>query len=295
MLRATGAAALLPLRGRSAQAEANIIRIGYQKYGTLILLKEKGFLEEALAPRGVTVRWAQFPAGPPMLQAMVAGALDFGQTGDLPPVFADASAPGALVYAGHEPPDGSSEAIIVPASSPVQTVADLAGKRIAVTRGSDAHWLLFAALKKYGMSFHDVEVSWLLPAAARPAFENGTVDAWAIWDPYLSAAGTGTRQIITGTDVGAGMEFCLTRRAFAETNPELPETVYAAIARCDAWAQENRADVVRILAASTGLAADTVRRSIEKITFGIQRMTPDIMVRQHEKATVLREAGLLPS
>nr|WP_260175975.1 aliphatic sulfonate ABC transporter substrate-binding protein [Acetobacter oeni] len=278
-----------------ARAGTDVVSIGYQKYGTLVLLKEKKFLEQTLAPQGVTVRWAQFPAGPPMLQAMMAGALDFGQTGDLPPVFAEASKPGELICTGHEPASGSSEAIIVPAESSILTVNDLAGKRVAVTRWSDAHWLLLAALRKHGMSFHDIRAVYLLPTAARPAFENATVDAWAIWDPYFSAAGDRARSIVTGNDVGTGMEFYMARRQFAEGSPALMEAIRTAVTQCDAWAQANRPEVVGLLSASTGLPPDTVARSIAKISFGLQPMTPDIVSRQRETADIFRKEGLLPS
>lgn len=99
-LAAIGAAALLP---RSPRA-ASVIRIGYQRYSTLILTKHLGLLEKALASKGVTVSWAEFVAGPQLLQALAAGAIDLGQTGDAPPVFAEASQPGGLVYLGYEPP-----------------------------------------------------------------------------------------------------------------------------------------------------------------------------------------------
>ncbi|WP_459986986.1 aliphatic sulfonate ABC transporter substrate-binding protein [Komagataeibacter kakiaceti] len=290
VLAAQGVMAGIPWRARGA---TRTIRVGYQKYGTLILLKTKGFLEDALRPAGIGVEWAQFPAGPPLLQALVAGALDFGQTGDLPPVFVQASSPDALVYAGHEARCGASEAIIVPASSTIRSVADLKGRRVAVTRGADAHWLLVASLRKHGLTLGDVSVSYLLPAAARPAFETGQVDAWAIWDPYLSGADADTRTIATGDDVEGGTAFYLARRGFFEESPDLVRTVLAAVAKCDDWAANHRDEVIALLARSTGLAPDVVARSLAKLRYGLLPMTPDVVAGQQAIADGFHAAGLL--
>ncbi|MFT8421455.1 MAG: aliphatic sulfonate ABC transporter substrate-binding protein [Gluconacetobacter sp.] len=284
---------MLPLSARLAHGADGVVRIGYQKYGSLILLKRKRFLDDVLAGQGVAVQWAQFPAGPPMLQAMASGALDFGQTGDLPPIFAQASAPDELVYVGHEPQVGSSEAIIVPAGSSVRTIGDLRGRKVAVTRGSDAHWLLLAALLKNGLSLRDVSVSYLLPASARPAFETGDVDAWSIWDPFLSAVGHDVRVLVTGADVGGGTEFFLARRVFAEGQATLLKLIRDAVARCDAWAQANKQEVVQILAAATGLDPAVVTRSVAKVTYGIQPIGSDTIARQQHIADTFHKAGLL--
>ena len=278
---------------RRAHAASRTVRIGYQKYGTLVLLKNRGFLEDALRPLGVSVEWALFPAGPPLLLALVAGALDFGQTGDLPPVFVQAASPDALVYVGHEAPTGTSEAIIVPSSSPIHSVADLKGKRVAVTRGADAHWLLVASLRKYGLSLNDISVSYLLPAAARPAFETGQVDAWAIWDPYLSGANADTRVIATGDDVNGGTQFYLARRGFFEESPDLVRAILTAIAQCDDWATNHRDDVIALLAHSTGLPSEVVARSVAKLHYGLLPMTPEVIAGQQRIADSFHAAGLL--
>lgn len=288
------AGVMLPVSSRVALGADGVVRIGYQRYGSLILLKKKRFLEDALAGQGVIVQWAQFPAGPPMLQAMASGALDFGQTGDLPPVFAQASTPGVLVYVGHEPQVGSSEAIIVPAESRIRTIGDLRGRKVAVTRGSDAHWLLLAALLKNGLSLCDVSVTYLLPASARPAFETGVVDAWSIWDPFLSAAGRDVRVLATGLDVGGGTEFFMARRAFAEGQAGLLKVIRDAVARCDAWAQANKPEVVQILAAATGLDLEVVTRSVAKVIYDIQPVGPETIARQQSIADAFHTAGLLP-
>lgn len=165
-------------------------RIGYQKPSALFLLKSRGELEKRLAPLGVTVHWAEFPFGPPppMLEALNAGRLDYAFTGETPPVFAQAARGASLVYVAQEPASPRSEAILVPRTSALRTLADLKGKRIAVAKGSNAHYRLIRALVTIGLSLGDIQPVYLAPADARATFERGAVDAWAIWDFYLAAA-----------------------------------------------------------------------------------------------------------
>jgi ABC-type taurine transport system substrate-binding protein len=125
----------------SAQSAGNTIRIGYQKYGTLVLLKARGSLEKRLAPMHVDVQWTEFPAGPQLLEGLNVGAIDFGIAGEAPPIFAQAA--GAdLVYVGYEPPASAGEAVLVPKNSPLKTVAELKGKKVALNKGSNVHFML---------------------------------------------------------------------------------------------------------------------------------------------------------
>ena len=144
------AAAALPLAGaltrRAAFADAKVLRIGYQKYGTLVLLKEKGTLEGALEPLGFSVTWSEFPGGPQLLEALNVGAIDFGTAGEAPPIFAQAAG-APLIYVGFEPPAPKGEAILVPKDSPLKTVAELKGKKVALNKGSNVHYLLVRALR----------------------------------------------------------------------------------------------------------------------------------------------------
>ena len=98
----TAGGLLAGLSAAPALAQEKVVRIGYQKYGTLILLKNKGLLEDKLKPLGWSVKWAEFPAGPQLLEALNAGAVDFGNTGEAPPIFAQAAG-APLVYVGYEP------------------------------------------------------------------------------------------------------------------------------------------------------------------------------------------------
>src|SRR5690606_24515199 len=132
--------------GAITHAQAETLRIGYQKYGTLVLLKAKGTLEKRLAEQGVEVKWTEFPGGPQLLEGLNVGSVDFGVTGETPPVFAQAA--GAdLLYVAHEPPEPTGEAILVPKDSSIKSVAELKGKKVALNKGSNVHYLLVRALE----------------------------------------------------------------------------------------------------------------------------------------------------
>jgi sulfonate transport system substrate-binding protein len=140
---------------QAASDNKSVLRIGYQKYGTLVLLKAKGTLEKRLAEQGVEVKWTEFPGGPQLLEGLNVGSVDFGVTGETPPVFAQAA--GAdLLYVAHEPPAPTGEAILVPKDSPINAVAELKGKKIALNKGSNVHYLLVRALEDAGLKYGDI-------------------------------------------------------------------------------------------------------------------------------------------
>src|SRR5258708_2015581 len=152
-----------------------VVRIGFQKYGKLVLLKSKGTLEEKLKAAGYKVVWTEFPSGPPLLEALNVGAIDFGNTGEAPPVFAQAAG-APIQYVAYEPPAPKGEAILVPKDSPLKSVADLKGKKVALNKGSNTHYLLVRALEKAGVKYSEIEPAFLAPADARAAFERGAVE-----------------------------------------------------------------------------------------------------------------------
>jgi len=151
-LAAAGSAAAWPVLTHAqaqAQAAPPLLRIGFQKSAVnLVILKQQGALEKRFA--GSKVQWVEFPAGPQLLEALAVGSLEFGLTGDAPPVFAQAAGKD-LFYVGAEPPKPLSSAVLAPAGSPLNTLADLKGKRVALQKGSSAHYLLVRAVDKAGL------------------------------------------------------------------------------------------------------------------------------------------------
>src|SRR5271154_6016248 len=221
-----------------AQSADSVIRIGYQKYGTLVLLKARGTLEKRLAPLHVEVKGTEFPAGPQLLEGLNVGAIDFGIAGEAPPIFAQAA--GAdLVYVGNEPQASGGEAILVPKDSPIKTLAELKGKKVALNKGSNVHFLLVKLLERAGIKYADIDTIFLTPADARAAFERGSVDAWVIWEPFLAAAQkqTGARILADGNGVVSNHQFFLASRSYAQRHPDVVSIVIEELAKVDEWAK----------------------------------------------------------
>jgi sulfonate transport system substrate-binding protein len=277
---------------RPALAAEKMIRIGYQKYGTLILLKGKGTLEKALEPLGYGVTWTEFPAGPQLLEGLNVGAIDFGSTGEAPPIFAQAAG-APLVYVAHEPPAPKGEAILVPKDSAITSVADLKGRKVALNKGSNVHYLLVKALEQAGVSYDDIETKFLPPADARAAFEQGSVDAWVIWDPFQAAAGAATeaRTLLNGDGLVANHQFYLGTRDFISANGRVIDIV---IAQLDAWANGNTDAVADQLAESVGIPAPILKVALARQTFGITTLSDKVMAGQQQIADAFHKLGLIP-
>src|SRR3984957_18333720 len=239
----------------AAENEAlSLLRIGYQKYGSLNVVKAQGTFDRELAKRGIKIQWTQFPAGPQLLEGMNVGRIDIGHSGEAPPIFAQAAGT-PFVYIGSQPPYPVGEAILVPKDSPIKTVADLKGKRIALNKGPNVHYLLLKALEKAGLKYQDVKTAFLPPADARAAFDGGKVDAWAIWDPFLTVAqaATDARVLTDGEGLVANREFFFATRKFAETHVEIIQALTAAIDGAGTWAKEKPAEVAAYLARDVGV------------------------------------------
>ena len=279
-----------------AQAQAKgEVRIGYQKYGTLTLLKGRGTLEKRLAEQGVGVKWTEFPAGPVLLEGLNVGSIDFGTVGEAPPIFAQAAGAN-LVYVGNEPPSPASEAIVVPKGSSLRTLADLKGKKIALNKGSNVHYLLLKALEKAGVAYADIQPVFLPPADARAAFERGSVDAWAIWDPFLAAAEKqiGARVLADGKGLVANYQFYLASRTYAEKNPEILRIVLDEVAKVDDWGRNNPDEVATILSAQTGLSKDVVALAASRYAYGVKPVSVDVIAAQQKVADAFSNLKLIP-
>jgi sulfonate transport system substrate-binding protein len=271
------------------------VRIGFQKYGKLVLLKSKGSLEPKLKALGYSVTWTEFPSGPPLLEALNVGAVDFGITGETPPIFAQAAG-APLVYVAYDPPAPQGEAILVPRDSKLKSVADLKGKKVALNKGSNVHYLLVRALEKAGLKYTDIESVFLAPADALAAFSRGSVDAWVIWDPYEAAAeaSTGARILADGTGLVSNYQFYLSSKQFLENDSKAADAVVEALTEVDAWTRNNIQAVAEQLSPSVGLPASVLAVSLKREAYGIKPVTADILASQQRIADTFLALGLIP-
>lgn len=279
----------------SASAEDKVIRIGYQKYGNVILLKAKGTLEPKLEAIGYKVTWSEFPFGPPLLEAINAGAIDFGHTGEAPPVFAQAAG-SAIVYVAHEPPAPGGEAILVPKDSPIKSVADLKGKKVAYAKGSNSNYFAVKALEKAGVKYGEFEPVHLAPADARAAFESGKVDAWSIWDPfYASAEATGNARVLQdGTGIVSNHQFYLAGKSAVEKHAKAIEVVLAELNAVNEWVKQDPKAAAEQLAPSTGIPAAVLETALKRQSYGVKPLDAKVIEEQQKIGDLFHTLGLIP-
>ncbi|CAN7549518.1 aliphatic sulfonate ABC transporter substrate-binding protein [Phyllobacterium sp. LjRoot231] len=298
LLGGAAAATALPFAARAAPKQLKTLRIGWQKNGVLALAKGNGALEKRFEQRGVSVSWSEFSSGPPLLEALGAGAIDFGPTGDVPPLFAQAAG-GNLVYAGtyRGAPDGS--AILVHKDSPFQSIADLKGKRVAFKRGSSAHNFTVKALRTAGLTVADINASDLSPPDAAAAFTAGQIDAWTIWDPYFAVAEKRpeTRVLATGRGIVESWSFFLSNGDFAASHGDILADVLDELALVGRGAQENLDETIRTLAKITGVPEDIERIVLTREGADLSKVaavTPEAVAYQQALADEFFDLKIVP-
>ncbi len=279
----------------SAQAQEKIVRIGFQKYGKLVLLKSKGSLEPRLKALGWSVKWTEFSAGPALLEAINVGALDFGNTGEAPPIFAQAA--GAPIrYVAYEPPAPKGEAILVPKGSSIKSVGELKGKKVALNKGSNVHYLLVKALEKANVKYSDITPVFLAPADARAAFERGAVDAWVIWDPFQAAAEAAIEATVLadGTDTVSNYQFYLSSQRFQESDPKVVDAILEGLREVDDWAKTDIKAVAEQLSPSVGLPVPVLEVALKRQAYGIKPIDRKVITEQQQLADTFLALGLIP-
>jgi len=271
----------------------SLVRFGYQK--TSIILKTRGGLEKRLAPKGISVQWVEFPAGPQLLEALNVGSIDFGPTGESPPIFAQAAG-ASLVYVAGIAPSPLSQAVLIPQSSPIKNIADLKGKKIAFQKGSSAHYLLVQVLEKAGLKYEDITPISLPPSDARAAFIKGSIDAWVIWDPFYAAAekNINARVLIDGKNLTKQGGYYLSTRQFATSHPEIVKEILEEIQSVETWSQKNRDTFAETLSPVLNIDVDVMKKSVSRRGFGVLPITDNLITTQQEVADKYYELKLIP-
>ncbi|MGY8704547.1 sulfonate ABC transporter substrate-binding protein [Bradyrhizobium sp. 18BD] len=281
-----------PARAEDKPAE---IRIGTQKGGFFPAVRQRQTLENAFKPLGIEIKWIDFQFGPPLLEAINVGSVDFGYVGDAPPIFAQAG--GAKIrYAAAVKSDGNTQAIIVPKDSPIKSLADLKGKRVAFGKGSSAHNLLVAALEKAGLSWSDITPAPLAPADATAAFVKGSVDAWSIWDPYLALAELreNARVLVFDKDVHKPNAYYIANTDFVEKYPSLVARLNTTFASEGTWANSHHEEVAKAQSEATGVDVEAVRRFVNRSSYSVVPLDAEVIKTQQAVADRFAKLGLIP-
>jgi aliphatic sulfonates family ABC transporter substrate-binding protein len=289
---------VIPIRRRRAEdAERNWVRvrIGTQKFGTSTLLRVGGALERRLAEQQILVDWRDFDTGPPLIEALAAGDIDIGSAGEVPPIFAQASG-APILYVACEQAAPSSVALVVRKDSPIDSMLDLRGRRVALSPRANVHLLLMRALDMHGLSMADI-----LPVYAphgvpsRPASLQDA-DAWMMWDPYLGELESqgGFRILFDGTGLVANTRFTMARRHLVRTLPEVVDTILEELRRVAAEAAQSPAEAAHRLAGPFGMERDGLELAMRRLAGGPRVLDEAVMRDQQGIADRFYTAGLLP-
>lgn len=290
------ALSLLGSTPTQAQGPATL-RIGFQKSASLFVLQRaQGSLEKKLQSQGFAVKWVEFPAGPQLLEGLNVGAIDVGFVGEAPPIFAQAAG-AKFVYFGYDPAAPQAESILVTKDSPIRSVADLKGKKIALNKGSNVHYLLLRLLETHGLKPSDIQPIYLAPADGRAAFESKSVDAWAIWEPFQAAAekATGARVLANGSNgVAPNYSYYLGERGFVQKNPQVIATLFADAVEQGRWLKNHQRQAAELIAPLQGLPVDVVELALQRSAFNAQPITADIVAQQQKVADTFYAQKLIP-
>src|SRR4051812_43424480 len=293
------AAAVIALNSAYAQTPASdTIRIGYQKSSTLTaILKTNGELEKALAPLGVKISWHEFTSGLPLLEAINTNNVDFGaDVADTVPLFAQAAG-AKLAYIAEEAASPAAQAIVVPAESPLKTVADLKGKKVAVTKGAGSHFLLLAALSKAGLTFKDISPAYLPPADGRIAFVGGNVDAWVAWDPFLTSAQrqSNARVLADGSNgLASYKRYYLSSAAYAERRSDVLGVIFDKLVETGKWVKTDPKPAAALLSGLWGIDAATVEEANGHRSYQVSAVTAAGLTEQQAIADAFFAERLIP-
>ena len=275
---------------------ADTIRIGYQKYSTLTaILKTNGELEKALAPLGVRVSWHEFTSGLPLLEAINTGNIDFGaDVADRVPLFAQAAG-AKLAYIAEETASPSAQAILVSAESPIKTVADLKGRKVAVTKGAGSHFLLLAALAKAGLSFKDIR----RPTSRRRRprrLHRRQCRCLGRLDPFLTSAQrqSNARILSDGSNgLASYKRYYLSSAAFADRRGDVLNVIFGKLDETGKWVKAHPKDAASLLAGLWGIDAATVQEANSHRSYRVGVVTPQVFRNSSDCRLVLWR-GMLP-
>ncbi len=295
---ALAAALILAATPSYSQSESQeTVRIGLQRSSTLTaILRANGELEKALAPLKVRVSWHEFTSGLPLLEALNLGNVDVSaDVADTVPVFAQAAG-AKLVYFAEETASPAAQAIVIPANSSIKSVADLKGKKIAVTKGAGSHYLLLAALNDAGVNFKEISPAYLTAADGRAALVSNNVDAWVAWDPFLTIAQrqSGAKVLADGKNLASYKRYYLASEKYAQTRNDVLKVLYQKLDETGRWVNAEPKAAAALLAGLWSIDADVVEQALKNRTHKVSAVTRDGLAEQQKIADAFVIEGVLP-
>jgi sulfonate transport system substrate-binding protein len=223
------------------------LRLDYAYYSpTSLVLRRFGWLEEAFKGEGVSVKWVFSAGSNRALEYLNGNSIDIGSSAGLAALLAKANGnPITAPYIFSRP---EWTALVVPKDSPIKSLADLKGKKVAATKGTDPYLFLLRALKTAGLKRSDIEHVALQHADGRAALEQGRVDAWVGLDPIMAASelDAGSRLLYRNVAFNT-YGFLNVREAFLAEQPQAVRRVIEAYERARAWAKANLSETARIV------------------------------------------------
>lgn len=286
-------------KGTTPSQEANatpqvfrVIRV--KQLSALAVLEKRRTLETALAPKGVQVQWLEFAAGPQQIEALSAGELDLALTAESPPAFAQA-ADSPIVYLARRAPSGKAVSCLVAADSPIQSVRDLKGKKVAFQKASIGHYLLLKALTREGLTLADVEQVYLPPPDAQAAFTQKKVDAWLIWEPFPTrAVKDGARVLFDGDGLRDSGDFYTTYRKFYDQGGEILKLFFSELKQAEAWSEQHPQEMAELLSPNLLIDVPTLLDMHKKYTFGVFSIDDAAIAQQQQVADLYYSLHFLP-
>ncbi|MDT0170725.1 aliphatic sulfonate ABC transporter substrate-binding protein [Pseudarthrobacter sp. BRE9] len=236
----------------AGSSKGGTLNIDFATYNPLsLVIKKQGWLEASLKDRGVSVNWVQSAGSNKANEALRSGAIDVGSTAGSAALLARANGSEIKAIDIFSQPEWA--ALVAPAGSDITSVADLKGKSVAATKGTDPYFFLLQALEQAGLKPGDVTVQNLQHADGRTALENGSVQAWSGLDPIMAGAEQkGAKLFYRNLDFNT-YGFLNATESFLKNKPELAQAVVNAYEKARAWAAQNPDQTAQILADAAGL------------------------------------------
>lgn len=278
------------------QTATKVVRIVRSKQLTALAVVEKqGTLEKRLESLGYKLEWPEFAAGPQQLEALNANGLNIASTAESPPIFSQAAGT-PLVYLATTSANARSISLLVAVNSPIKSVKDLKGKKVAFQKASIGHYLLLKALEKEGLKLSDVSSVYLAPPDANVAFSQGKVDAWFIWEPFVTRTEQKKvgRVLIDGTNIRDTGNFYTTTSQFYKDNPEVIKAFLEELQKAEIWGKEHPKEIAQLLAPATQVDAPTLEKMHSKYDWDLRPITEQVIKKQQEVADKWYSLELIP-